>query len=75
MNKTMTLRGYYGLLLVFLWDTFYYNIPERINTCYDYWNYIRGHNYVYTLAVLIITSLYLMLVKFRVKITIETSFM
>ena len=71
----MTLRGYYGLLLVFIWDTFNYNIPDRINTCYDYWNYLRGHNYSYTFAVLIVTSLYLMLVKFRVKITIETSFM
>jgi hypothetical protein len=75
MNKNMTLRGYYGLLLVFIWDTFHYNITDRINTCYDYRNYLRGHNYAYTFAVLIVTSLYLMLVKFRVKITIETSFM
>lgn len=74
MNKTMTLRGYYGLVLVFIWDTLNYNIPDRVDTCYDFWLYLRGHNYAYTFAVLIITSLYLMLVKFRIKITIETSF-
>ena len=48
MNKTMTLRGYYGLVLVFIWDTFNYNIPDRLDTCYDFWLYLRGHNYAYT---------------------------
>jgi hypothetical protein len=74
MNKTITLRGYYGLVLAFIWDTFHYNIPGRISSGYDYWVYLRDVNYSYTLVVLNLLALYLLLVKFRVKITVDCSF-
>ena len=74
MNKTITLRGYYGLVLAFIWDTFHYNIPGRITSCYDYWQYLRNVDYSYTILVLNILAVYLLLIKFRVKITFDCSF-
>jgi len=75
MNKSIILHGHYALLVVFIWDTFNYNIPHRIDTFYEYLTYLREYNYAYTFAVLIIASLYLILIKLQIKFTIEIAFL
>jgi len=76
LNKSITLKGYYGLVLVFLLDTYHYNNHRRINQVYDFCKYLKDVYYPYTLMTISIAMIYvyLILVKLRVKITLEASF-